>query len=66
MTFAQKLAAIFQFGATQVLPLAVKDTAKQNTVLGWAGAGVVGIALVETLFSHTVAPTTPTVPPTGS
>lgn len=60
MTFAQKLGAIFQFGATQVLPLAVKDAAKQQTVLGWAGVGVVGIALVEALFSHSVTPTTTT------
>lgn len=66
MTFQDKLMALMNFGITQVLPATVTNPTTQAKILPWIGLGIGGVALLETLFSHTVTPTVSTTPTTGA
>lgn len=61
-TFQQKLQAIFQFAATQVLPVVVTDLGTQTKILPYVGLAYTGISLLELLFTHNMVPAPAPVP----
>lgn len=67
MSFQDKLMALMNFGVTQVLPVAVKNPTEQAKILPYVGLGIGALALLETLFSHTITTSTiSTTPTTGA